>query len=110
MLLRPLQIWPLIDLTVTFAARPLRMVALFFSGQLFPGTVDYFGVAGLAIDQQDLELLVIALREKYVAAHRKVVAHLGRRQCKRTHLFISLLVGPALSPPRSANQSLTAPN
>ncbi len=63
----------------TVAARPLRMVALDFSGRSLPGAVDYFGVAGLAIDQQDLELLVIALREKDVAAHRKVVAHFGRR-------------------------------
>src|SRR6266851_1727600 len=84
--------------------------ACVLSGRSLPGAVDYFRVAGLAIDQQDLELLVIALREKDVATHRKVVAHLGRRQCKRAHLFVRLLVGPALPPPRAANQSLTAAN
>jgi hypothetical protein len=39
-----------------------------FLGRFLPGAVDYLGIAGLAIDQQDLELLVIALREKDVAA------------------------------------------
>ena len=58
---------------------PARQPRRDFSELLFPGAVDYFGVAGLAIDQQNLELLVIALREKDVAAHRKVVAHLGGR-------------------------------
>ena len=61
------------------------------------GRVTDFGVAGLAIDHQHLNLLIVALGKKDVAAHGEVVRDILLRQRQRTELRGGLLISAILS-------------
>src|SRR5208282_5968005 len=55
-----------------------------------PWLLDGLGVAGFPVDEQQLDLLVAALREEYVAADGEILAHVAALQRERPDLLVGL--------------------